>query len=346
MDINTRIVPGRRPSILNDSKAYNIPHTYSTVFPHRQTVMVEFPVEIWEPIFSLACTDDGRTGCSLSLVSKFIHKVSAPLRYQSVLLEGITQMSSFLRVMKGNPESTPKVECLLLCDRSPDLCHVDKESCSDTPQALSQAWRAVLHELLPVVSHYLRTLTVFTHARRDFLLPDVSLPMLEELIIHGDCEDRVTHQTLGSPPIPLLPSLLRLHVEGRTHHPGFNGVADMLLSLSHSAPSLAHLTIWALMFSLAKSPDPSRFSWLTALKPYGDGSGRSWLTDLFPALRSVAFRPLPRRQDNDSRLVEEILRRILSRAELAVEVDVLKAGSLEEDLYQKVKRAWLRSPSG
>lgn len=46
--------------------------------------MDQFPVEVWLEILRFACTDGGKTGCSLSLVSKYIHNISLEVRFQCV----------------------------------------------------------------------------------------------------------------------------------------------------------------------------------------------------------------------------------------------------------------------
>lgn len=47
------------------------------------------PVEVYDHVFSLACLDDGTTGCSLSEVSKHIRHVSRGYRYQSVAVHSV-----------------------------------------------------------------------------------------------------------------------------------------------------------------------------------------------------------------------------------------------------------------
>ncbi|KZT20187.1 hypothetical protein NEOLEDRAFT_1076085, partial [Neolentinus lepideus HHB14362 ss-1] len=61
--------------------------------------MDRLPVELWTRICGFACTDDGFTGRSLSLVSKYVYEVSDHCRYQSVALAGIVQMTSFLSLL-------------------------------------------------------------------------------------------------------------------------------------------------------------------------------------------------------------------------------------------------------
>ena len=65
--------------------------------PRRR--LEDLPFELLEQIFYLACTDGGRTGCSLSLVSKHIRAASISTRFLSVALQvsGNTyQLDNFL----------------------------------------------------------------------------------------------------------------------------------------------------------------------------------------------------------------------------------------------------------
>ena len=54
-------------------------------------------------IFSYACTDDGSTGRSLSLVSKYIHHTFAPYKLQSVSVSGADQAIRFALILQRTP---------------------------------------------------------------------------------------------------------------------------------------------------------------------------------------------------------------------------------------------------
>ncbi|KAH9889077.1 hypothetical protein C8Q73DRAFT_668221 [Cubamyces lactineus] len=81
------------------------------------------PYELLEQIFRHACTDGGRTGCSLSLVSKRIRALSRSSRFHSVaLLSGTTsQLSCFSHALEHARkeaatagEATPRVRHLCI----------------------------------------------------------------------------------------------------------------------------------------------------------------------------------------------------------------------------------------
>lgn len=61
--------------------------------------MRDLAAELLEDIFALACTDGGYTGCSLSLVSKYIQAASRSTRFHSISLVSGTaqQLAKFLQ---------------------------------------------------------------------------------------------------------------------------------------------------------------------------------------------------------------------------------------------------------
>ncbi|KAI0792967.1 hypothetical protein BC629DRAFT_333119 [Irpex lacteus] len=73
------------------------------------------PSEIHLKIFSLACTDGGRTGCALSLVSRHIRSTSFAARFRTVKLYGVPRMRRFLNTLMATP-SPPLISHLLLCN--------------------------------------------------------------------------------------------------------------------------------------------------------------------------------------------------------------------------------------
>jgi hypothetical protein len=63
--------------------------------------MDRLPTEIMDHILGSACVDDGRTGCALSIVSRFIRRASARMRYHSVALRGPKQIRAFIELMSS-----------------------------------------------------------------------------------------------------------------------------------------------------------------------------------------------------------------------------------------------------
>jgi hypothetical protein len=61
----------------------------------RLSPLERYPAEILKPIFTLACSDGGITGCALSLVSKNLAAQSRPYRFFSVSLLGLRCLEQF-----------------------------------------------------------------------------------------------------------------------------------------------------------------------------------------------------------------------------------------------------------
>ena len=61
-----------------------------------QRVMDTLSVDVWQYIFALACTDGGRTGATLSRISKSFRSASAAARFHSVQLTSLKRVKAFL----------------------------------------------------------------------------------------------------------------------------------------------------------------------------------------------------------------------------------------------------------
>ncbi|KAI1797817.1 hypothetical protein LXA43DRAFT_268738 [Ganoderma leucocontextum] len=93
------------------------------------------PPEILEKIFRSACTDGGRTGCSLSLVSKTVRAVSMAARYHSIsLLAGSPgKLRGFLECFENARSAARSVEG----SATPRIRHLCLALSPATPTALS-----------------------------------------------------------------------------------------------------------------------------------------------------------------------------------------------------------------
>ena len=79
------------------------------------------PIEIWHDIFAFACIDDGYTGRSLSLVSTYFHDISAPFKYQSLVITHWTQIIAFSSIFCRLPASQKKIKYLFVLHPYPFL---------------------------------------------------------------------------------------------------------------------------------------------------------------------------------------------------------------------------------
>lgn len=80
--------------------------------------MDKIPPEILHGIYSIARTDDGTTGRSLSLASRYIHETSKEDRLQSVSVDGTKQTSKLLERLEDLPEAERRIICLVVCNNA------------------------------------------------------------------------------------------------------------------------------------------------------------------------------------------------------------------------------------
>ena len=104
------------------------------------------PLEILQRIFALACTDGGRTGTALALVSRFFHAASHPIRFLSLSLYSLRHIEQFLSYLRKHSTSrchlTPKVKHLLLAFRSSphSPCQDSSPELSSDDNSSMQVW--------------------------------------------------------------------------------------------------------------------------------------------------------------------------------------------------------------
>ncbi|KAJ6572689.1 hypothetical protein DFH09DRAFT_1152523 [Mycena vulgaris] len=80
--------------------------------------MAQLPAEIHLKIYSSACRDDGRTGSSLSSVSRRIRQLSAEHRYQSIAVCGPIQIQRLLECLRLVPPELRRIRFLYIYDYS------------------------------------------------------------------------------------------------------------------------------------------------------------------------------------------------------------------------------------
>ncbi|KAI0745685.1 hypothetical protein C8Q76DRAFT_639539 [Earliella scabrosa] len=108
--------------------------------------MKSLPLEIWQRIFALACTDGGQTGTALALVSRFFHAASHPIRFLSLSLYSLRHIEQFLSYLRKHATSrchlTPKVKHLLLAFRSSphSPCQDSSPELSSDDNSSMQVW--------------------------------------------------------------------------------------------------------------------------------------------------------------------------------------------------------------
>jgi hypothetical protein len=213
--------------------------------------MESSPPEICHKIFTEACLDDGSTGRSLSLVSKYIHEASSPTRFQNIALHGYMQITAFADILERTPPHLRRVCHLFICTGSPPWTGLSDAS----PSVMGAPWRendvygrnvfdqvrlfqqdrdtsAAIDRILLLIAPTIETLALFfTYEWRSVLL-SLPLPNLTELTIRGSYFEPETKDV----PLVLFPSLRYLHIGERR-----DLSAGLMQYISKAAPSLTHV---------------------------------------------------------------------------------------------------------
>jgi WD40 repeat protein len=212
------------------------------------------PAEIWQRIFLLACTDGGRTGRSLSLVSKYIRDVSKRYKLQSICIDNVDQAEAFIHLIYDTPIEQRYMSHFAISDHRNHLSfdeYIAKERSKASLRLLRRISAAVFR--IPRSKFTQRKQEnerrfLETNLERDaailHALPIVLAiipPTLERLDIDIDCSivpSNLIPASLQS--LPLLTSLtLSCGFEG-----SFGVILDNILSnMSVSLPSLKYLDL-------------------------------------------------------------------------------------------------------
>ena len=128
----------------------------------------KYPIEIFDEIFSMACTDGGATGRSLSTVSKRIREVSKVFKYQTLLVTQ-NQLRPLACVLHSLPLDSRRVVHLSIL--SSFFYHYDRFLDIDK------------NRVLALVAHSIRILEFTGNYAQ--LLPPITLPFLQNLNLYG-----------------------------------------------------------------------------------------------------------------------------------------------------------------
>ncbi|KAI0345954.1 hypothetical protein BDW22DRAFT_1370326 [Trametopsis cervina] len=178
--------------------------------------MDKCPPEIHARIFSYACTDDGTTGCHLSLVSRYIHQVSSPYRWQCLALAGFKHVAQFADVLEGVKQKRP-IYHLFLSDRRPYV--IDTQTNFDHFMEYDTKFVPAMMQILRLAGPTLQTLSLFSEAcfvdgamavKHCLSIP---YPQLKELTLRACCTPSQLTGTFRGDTIPCnTPELTLLHL--------------------------------------------------------------------------------------------------------------------------------------
>ncbi|KAI9057411.1 hypothetical protein FKP32DRAFT_1358882 [Trametes sanguinea] len=193
------------------------------------------PVELLEPIFQLACTDGGRTGCALSLTSKHIRAASHSARFHSVsLLSGcMNQLAQFIASYSSlcdNDEARkPRVRhlCLALASGFPGETaeQIRRDKISSDMEGRLQQYREDVITLVNMVSQDVETVCLIDPCpdhclfsrREELRFSSISIqvagfPSLTELATVGRVSPDLPRLVPADEArIPLMPRLVTFH---------------------------------------------------------------------------------------------------------------------------------------
>ena len=228
--------------------------------------MDKVPPEICTKIFSQACLDSGYTGRSLSLVSKFIHDTSQPVKLQSISLHGLNEIAAFASLLERTPPHLRRIRYLFitshelkptrgtthgiyaesLAERSgmqvineahgPSSQKIGHHATNRFYQTVEGMMPGVVQSILIYAAESAEVLELdcsrFIATKCDTTHP-VSFHRLRELTTHGD-------YLLGLEGCPVIfgPCLRRLHIV----HCGYDMDYEFG-SIGSLAPSLTHLRV-------------------------------------------------------------------------------------------------------
>ncbi|KAI0824425.1 hypothetical protein BC628DRAFT_1411028 [Trametes gibbosa] len=230
--------------------------------------MDTLPLELHAQIFAFACTDDGSSARSLALVSRYVHEVAAPYRYQSIAISGMEQMTELVTRLDTISPHSRRIRHLFLSDWT----HAQTKECivrmSEDAQDRYLLEKTLALRILMLAAPTLETLAVmvacpYTGPPLLGALFSTPMPHLTGLAVHG---------FYPFPHAPgVMPRLERLHLSGNRNPHGLLELG----ALDIACPSLKHLHVSGLV-AAASFAEELRF----ALQERADDSPTKMLTSL------------------------------------------------------------------
>ncbi|CDO76825.1 hypothetical protein BN946_scf185033.g22 [Trametes cinnabarina] len=204
--------------------------------------MNALPLELHSQIFEFACTDDGKTARSLALVSRYVHDVSVPYRYQSLSISGLKQMKKLVTRLNVTPHHLRRIRHLFLSDWTHDRTKERVVATSDEARDTYELESTIALRIITLAAPTVETLAVvvaspFSGPSLLGSLFSTPMPQLTDLAVHG---------FYPFPHAPRsMPRLEHLHLSGnRSPH----GLLHFGM-LKAACPALIHLRLSGLFAS-------------------------------------------------------------------------------------------------
>jgi hypothetical protein len=257
----------------------NSTHTMNTHKCDSSSPLYRCSPELCKRIFALACLDDGTTGRSLSLVSKYISDTSKSFKLQSLAVRNLYQAEGLAFTLKKLPYSERRiVHLFVVCDYPrmyTDLVLNDEINSAGQEQS---AWDRVSNQLsldrgrrsypypmieelhtlaiiriITLVSQTLRSLSISVSTCGMWVtlhgIPE--LPLLEELTLTYKTEHQPKLSTRLLHSFQYLPALRYLDLSQYSDSGCSPG--SLLAQIRHMAPSLTTLHIPYILNCRSKS---------------------------------------------------------------------------------------------
>ena len=138
--------------------------------------MERCPIELWHKIFFHACTDGGRTGSALTLVSRRVRDIAQSVRYHSVSLVGQNQFLAFARMLT-ELSIRPTISHLFISAHVPPGSWSTPTTIRAKHLSLEQAFAGILAVAAPA----LKTLMIHDSPHFDVTAASLSFPLLTDL---------------------------------------------------------------------------------------------------------------------------------------------------------------------
>ena len=190
--------------------------------------MERCPIELWDRIVSLVCTDGGYTGCSLSLVSRRMRDTVKPVRFHSVSLVSADHLLTFAGLLESLKPS-PVIHHLFISINDDTQVFGD-----DLPLERAEELNPAFQAIFTAASPSLETLVVHDSlSSLNLIRSGLAFPLLRDLSISHWC----MRTDVGTSAYPRSPSLRRLHVTSSVY------MRDYWNKLVQLASSITHLRL-------------------------------------------------------------------------------------------------------
>ncbi|TCD59909.1 hypothetical protein EIP91_011202 [Steccherinum ochraceum] len=218
---------------MNEDDAHqSLPRRFDDQMSPPRASFSTLPIELATTIFTLACTDGGETGCSLSLVSKSFRYVckNSGADITTAVVRGELRLEKILSTLRRRRIRARRVRSLFLFFCASD----DSEEMGDfrSNKDFASLMKSILKSISPL---HLEILTINSCSEEpgpfSSILP-VSFPYLRELSIRG-----APYPTSFTRSFPA-PNVQRLFIQHCHHLPDDFGAA-----LTRLFPNLTHLRV-------------------------------------------------------------------------------------------------------